>query len=65
MVFEIIIMVKGVVGDWVGILFVVYLVFVVIFFIFLVKFVDKFGCKMVYVLFLVLGGLSYISFLLF
>ncbi|MBT3135462.1 MFS transporter [Alteromonas sp. ALT199] len=65
MVPEAIIMAKGAAGDWVGILFAAYSVFAAIFSIFLAKLADKFGRKAVYATSLALGGLSYVSFLLF
>tara|TARA_B100000519_G_scaffold145095_1_gene125985 strand:+ start:59 stop:1126 length:1068 start_codon:yes stop_codon:yes gene_type:complete len=65
MVPETIIMAKGAAGDWVGILFAAYSVFAAIFSIFLAKLADKFGRKTVYASSLALGGLSYVSFLLF
>jgi maltose/moltooligosaccharide transporter len=65
MVPEAIIMAKGAAGDWVGILFAAYSVFAAIFSIFLAKLADKFGRKTVYASSLALGGLSYVSFLLF
>lgn len=56
---------KGAAGDWVGILFAAYSVFAAIFSIFLARLADKFGRKTVYAGALTLGGLSYVSFLLF
>lgn len=56
---------KGAAGDWVGILFAAYSVFAAIFSIFLARLADKFGRKTVYAGALALGGLSYVSFLLF
>lgn len=54
---------KGAAGDWVGILFAAYSVFAAIFSIVLARLADKFGRKLVYSLSLLLGGVSYISFL--
>ncbi|TKB03770.1 SLC45 family MFS transporter [Alteromonas portus] len=65
MVPETIVMAKGAAGDWVGILFAAYSVFAAIFSVFLAKLADKFGRKTVYASSLALGGLSYVSFLLF
>lgn len=62
---ETITMAKGAAGDWVGILFAAYSVFAAIFSIFLARLADKFGRKMVYAGALALGGISYVSFLLF
>jgi maltose/moltooligosaccharide transporter len=56
---------KGAAGDWVGILFAAYSVFAAVFSIFLARLADKFGRKTVYAGALALGGLSYVSFLLF
>lgn len=65
MVPETIIMAKGAAGDWVGILFAAYSVFAAIFSVFLARLADKFGRKIIYAGALALGGLSYVSFLLF
>ncbi|GGW88167.1 MFS transporter [Alteromonas halophila] len=65
MVPETIVAAKGAAGDWVGILFAAYSVFAAIFSVFLAKLADKFGRKLVYAGSLVLGGISYISFLAF
>lgn len=56
---------KGAAGDWVGILFAAYSVFAAIFSVFLARLADKFGRKTVYAGALALGGISYVSFLLF
>ncbi|WP_018981677.1 MFS transporter [Salinimonas chungwhensis] len=56
---------KGAAGDWVGILFAAYSVFAAIFSIFLARLADRFGRKFVYSLSLFLGGLGYVSFLIF
>ncbi len=56
---------KGAAGDWVGILFAAYSFFAAIFSIFLAKLADKFGRKLVYAASLFLGGLCYMSFLMF
>lgn len=56
---------KGAAGDWVGILFAAYSVFAAVFSIFLARLADKFGRKTVYAGALALGGVSYVSFLLF
>ena len=58
-------MAKGAAGDWVGILFAGYSLFAAIFAVFLAKIADKFGRKLVYSTSLLLGGISYISFLAF
>lgn len=55
----------GAAGDWVGILFAAYSVFAAIFSIFLAKLADTLGRKTVYAAALILGGLSYVSFLAF
>ena len=55
----------GAAGDWVGILFAAYSVFAAIFSVFLARLADKFGRKTVYAGSLILGGLSYVSFLMF
>jgi len=55
----------GAAGDWVGILFAAYSVFAAIFSIFLAKLADSLGRKTVYAGALILGGLSYVSFLAF
>jgi len=60
-----IVMAKGAAGDWVGILFAAYSVFAAIFSIFLARLADTLGRKVVYAGALALGGLSYVSFLLF
>ncbi|BFT30262.1 MFS transporter [Alteromonas sp. D210916BOD_24] len=65
MVPESITMAKGAAGDWVGILFAAYSVFAAIFSVFLARLADQFGRKIVYAGALALGGLSYVSFLLF
>ncbi|MEW9796814.1 MFS transporter [Alteromonas sp. CYL-A6] len=62
---ETIIAAKGAAGDWVGILFAAYSVFAAIFSVFLAQLADKFGRKPVYAGSLILGGISYISFLAF
>jgi len=56
---------KGAAGDWVGILFAGYSLFAALFSIVLARLADKFGRKKIYAGSLLLGGLSYISFLLF
>lgn len=56
---------KGAAGDWVGILFAAYSVFAAVFSIFLAKLADKFGRKLIYASALALGGVSYMSFMLF
>ena len=56
---------KGAAGDWVGIIFAAYSLFAVIFSIFLTKIADVFGRKLTYGVSLALGGLSYLSFILF
>lgn len=65
MVPESIVIAKGAAGDWVGILFAAYSVFAAIFSVFLARLADKFGRKFIYSLSLLLGGLGYISFLVF
>jgi maltose/moltooligosaccharide transporter len=62
---ETITMAKGAAGDWVGILFAAYSVFAAIFSVFLARLADKFGRKTVYAGALALGGISYVSFLMF
>lgn len=56
---------KGAAGDWVGIMFAAYSLFAALFSIVLAKLADKFGRKLIYSSSLLLGGLSYISFLFF
>lgn len=56
---------KGAAGDWVGIIFAAYSLFAVIFSVFLTKIADKFGRKLTYGVSLALGGLSYLSFMMF
>ena len=56
---------KGEAGDWVGIIFAAYSLFAVIFSVFLTKIADKFGRKLTYGLSLALGGISYLSFIMF
>lgn len=56
---------KGAAGDWVGILFAGYSLFAVLFSLVLGKVADKFGRKLVYGVSLALGGLGYLSFVLF
>ncbi|MCW8092195.1 MFS transporter [Alteromonas sp. ASW11-130] len=62
---ESVIAAKGAAGDWVGILFAAYSVFAAIFSVFLAKLADKFGRKFIYSSSLLLGGISYVSFLAF
>ena len=56
---------KGAAGDWVGILFAAYSVFAAVFSVFLARLADKFGRKTIYAGALILGGVSYVSFLFF
>lgn len=56
---------KGAAGDWVGIIFAAYSLFAAIFSIFLARLADKFGRKLVYASSLIIGGLSYVSFMFF
>lgn len=56
---------KGAAGDWVGIMFAGYSLFAALFSVVLAKLADKFGRKQIYAGSLLLGGLSYISFLFF
>lgn len=56
---------KGAAGDWVGILFAAYSVFAAVFSVFLARLADTFGRKTIYAGALVLGGSSYMSFMLF
>jgi len=56
---------KGAAGDWVGILFAGYSLFAAIFSIVLAKLADKLGRRLVYSASLILGGISYISFIFF
>lgn len=65
MVPETIVAAKGAAGDWVGILFAAYSVFAAIFSVFLARLADKFGRKLIYSGSLALGGISYVSFLMF
>jgi maltose/moltooligosaccharide transporter len=55
----------GAAGDWVGILFAAYSLFAAVFSIFLAKLANTLGRKTVYAGSLLLGGVSYISFLFF
>jgi maltose/moltooligosaccharide transporter len=55
----------GAAGDWVGILFAAYSLFAAIFSVFLAKLANIFGRKTVYSSALLLGGISYVSFLFF
>lgn len=55
----------GAAGDWVGILFAAYSLFAAIFSVFLAKLANALGRKVVYSGSLLLGGISYISFLFF
>ncbi|WP_218310713.1 MFS transporter [Alteromonas antoniana] len=65
MVPETIVAAKGAAGDWVGILFAAYSVFAAVFSVFLARLADKFGRKLIYAGSLALGGISYVSFLMF
>lgn len=56
---------RGEAGDWVGILFAAYSVFAAIFSVFLARLADSLGRKVVYAGALAIGGVSYMSFLLF
>ncbi|WP_323847435.1 MFS transporter [Microbulbifer magnicolonia] len=56
---------KGAAGDWVGIIFAAYSLFAAIFSVALAKIANTLGRKPTYALSLLLGGLGYISFLLF
>lgn len=56
---------KGAAGDWVGIMFAAYSLFAAFFSVVLARLADKFGRKLIYSSSLLLGGLSYISFLFF
>lgn len=56
---------KGAAGDWVGILFAAYSLFAAIFSILMSKIANVFGRKPTYAASLLLGGLSFISFLWF
>jgi maltose/moltooligosaccharide transporter len=55
----------GAAGDWVGILFAAYSLFAALFSIFLAKLANRLGRKQVYAASLLIGGISYISFLFF
>ncbi|MCZ8353574.1 MAG: MFS transporter [Cyclobacteriaceae bacterium] len=55
----------GSAGDWVGILFAAYSLFAAIYSGFMGRIADKLGRKLVYSLSLLLGGLGYISILIF
>lgn len=56
---------KGAAGDWVGIIFAAYSLFAALFSLVLAKIANTLGRKPTYALSLALGGLGYISFLLF
>lgn len=56
---------KGAAGDWTGILFAAYSLFAAIFSVFLAKIAGIFGRKPTYALSLLIGGLSFVSFMLF
>jgi len=56
---------KGSAGDWVGILFAGYSLFAAVFSIIMIKIANTIGRKPTYALSLLLGGVSFISFLLF
>lgn len=56
---------RGAAGDWVGILFAGYSLFAAIFAVFLTKLANTFGRKLVFSSSLIIGGVSYISFLFF
>ena len=56
---------KGAAGDWVGILFAGYSLFAAIFSVVMIKVANTFGRKPTYAISLLLGGLSYVAFLLF
>jgi maltose/moltooligosaccharide transporter len=55
----------GSAGDWVGILFAAYSLFAAIYSSFLGRLADRFGRKTVYATSLILGGLGYLSVMLF
>ncbi|MEM0911190.1 MAG: MFS transporter [Pseudomonadota bacterium] len=54
---------RGAAGDWVGILFAGYSLFAAVFAVFLTKLANTFGRKVVFCASLLVGGVSYISFL--
>lgn len=56
---------KGAAGDWVGILFAGYSLFAAIFSVLMSKIANKLGRKPTYAASLLLGGISFISFLVF
>lgn len=56
---------KGAAGDWVGILFAAYSLFAAFFAIALTRLANQFGRKFIYSLSLLIGGLSYLSFICF
>lgn len=56
---------KGAAGDWVGIIFAAYSLFAALFSVVLPKIANTIGRRPTYALSLALGGLGYISFLLF
>lgn len=56
---------KGSAGDWVGILFAGYSLFAAVFSIIMINIANKIGRKPTYALSLFLGGISFISFLIF
>jgi maltose/moltooligosaccharide transporter len=55
----------GSAGDWVGIIFAAYSLFAAIYSGFMSRIADKFGRKLTYSSSLLLGGLGYVSFLMF
>lgn len=56
---------KGAAGDWVGILFAAYSLFAALFAILLTQLANRFGRKFIYSMSLLIGGLSYLSFICF
>ncbi|NVK87356.1 MAG: MFS transporter [Gammaproteobacteria bacterium] len=56
---------KGQAGDWVGIIFAAYSLFAAVFSVFLTRIANRFGRKLTYGVSLLLGGIGYLSFLLF
>ncbi|MBS4039505.1 MAG: MFS transporter [Flavobacteriales bacterium] len=55
---------KGAAGDWVGILFAGYSLFAAVFSVLMISISNKFGRKLTYSFALLIGGISYLSFLL-
>lgn len=56
---------KGAAGDWVGIMFAAYSLFAALFSLVLTRIANHFGRKLTYALSLLVGGIGYMSFILF